>query len=278
MTVISSKLKSARQFLLILLATTLFFGQIPAQTKVVAHRGYWKTKGSAQNTITSLKKAHEVGANASEFDVNMTSDGVLVVCHGPKVGNLPRVQEATYAQVKQITLANGDKVPTLEQFLEAGKSGFDVTGSDGSSERVKLPLVLEIKKDTPEREQKIVPMIAQMVKRLGIEDRVIIISFSLNACVESAKQLPECHVQYLNGDKSPVELKELGIGGLDYHYKVMLSHPEWIEQAHDLGMSVNVWTVDKPINIKKFVKLGVDYITTDKPKLAKRLVKKHSPK
>ena len=30
-----------------------------AQTKVIAHRGYWKCEGSAQNSIASLTKAAE---------------------------------------------------------------------------------------------------------------------------------------------------------------------------------------------------------------------------
>ena len=32
-----------------------------AQPKIVAHRGYWKTEGSAQNSLTSLQKANDVG-------------------------------------------------------------------------------------------------------------------------------------------------------------------------------------------------------------------------
>ena len=36
-------------------------GAKPA-TEVVAHRGYWKAEGSAQNSVASLKKAIEIGA------------------------------------------------------------------------------------------------------------------------------------------------------------------------------------------------------------------------
>ena len=52
-----------------------------APTKIVAHRGYWTAPGSAQNSIRSLVKADSVGADASEFDVYMTSDDVLVLNH-----------------------------------------------------------------------------------------------------------------------------------------------------------------------------------------------------
>lgn len=36
-----------------------------AQTQVIAHRGYWKTDGSAQNSIAALLKADSIGCYGS---------------------------------------------------------------------------------------------------------------------------------------------------------------------------------------------------------------------
>ena len=52
------------------------------RTQVVAHRGYWKTEGSAQNSIASLEKAIGIGCRGSETDLILTTDGVLVLHHG----------------------------------------------------------------------------------------------------------------------------------------------------------------------------------------------------
>lgn len=243
------------------------------KTKVVAHRGYWETEGSAQNSLASLKKAHEIGADACEFDINMTSDGVLVVCHGPKIGDIPNVQEAGIADVMKVVLENGEKVPTLEEYLKAAKKGYKVKQPDGSVKLVKIPLVLEIKSPvTHELGQEVVSKVIMMLRKLKMEKQVDIISFSLNVCMEAAKQSPGIMVQYLTGDKSPAELKELGINGIDYHYSLLLLNSEWIEQAHQLGMIVNVWTVDDKDKILTMKQLGVDYITTNKPVLAKELI------
>ena len=232
-----------------------------SKTKVVAHRGHWDVEGSAQNSIASLQKAHEVGAYACEFDVNMTSDGVLVVCHGPQIGNVSNVQKATYAEVAAVTLENGEKVPTLEQFLKAAKKKY------------KIPLVLEIKAPyDPLQSKEIVSKVATLLKKLKLIPQTDIISFSLEVCLEAVEQLPGTMVQYLTGDKTPYELKSMGINGLDYHHSLLLLNPEWIEQAHDLGMVVNVWTVDDPAKIQAFAQLGVDYITTNKPELAKTII------
>ena len=59
-----------------------------AETKVIAHRGFWKTEGSAQNSITALKKAAEINVYGSEFDVLITSDGIPVVNHDDTIEGL----------------------------------------------------------------------------------------------------------------------------------------------------------------------------------------------
>ena len=68
---------------LLLLLCLMMAGMVAAKdnTKVIAHRGYWKTEGSAQNSIRSLERASEIGAYGSEFDVHLTADNVLVVYH-----------------------------------------------------------------------------------------------------------------------------------------------------------------------------------------------------
>lgn len=50
---------------------------------VVAHRGAWKNDGLPQNSIASLKKAISLEVAGSEFDVQLTADGVLVLNHDP---------------------------------------------------------------------------------------------------------------------------------------------------------------------------------------------------
>lgn len=46
---------------------------------VIAHRGYWDTDGSAQNSIRSIVKADSIDCFGSEFDVWMTADGQFSV-------------------------------------------------------------------------------------------------------------------------------------------------------------------------------------------------------
>ena len=73
------KLKNILSVFALMLAS---YANIQAQqTKVIAHRGFWKTSGSAQNSITALVKADSIHCYGSEFDVWITTDGQLVVNH-----------------------------------------------------------------------------------------------------------------------------------------------------------------------------------------------------
>ena len=230
-----------------------------AQTQVIAHRGFWNTEGSAQNSIAALEKANEAQVYGSEFDVQITLDGKLIVNHDSKFQGFV-IAETPFKDLKKIRLKNGEKLPTLKEYLKKGK-------------KQDIQLILEIKSHkSKEVEDKMTADIVKMVKKMGLEKQVEYIAFSLNVCEQLAKLTPESEIAYLNGDIAPAELKKKGINGIDYNQKVLTNHPEWIEEAHRLGMKVNVWTVNKEDAMQKFIDMKVDYITTDQPLEAKALL------
>ena len=253
-----------RRIILVLAAILAQTAFLSAQAKIIAHRGHWNVnetgKGNVetpQNSLASYRAADQIGAWGSEFDVNMTSDGQLVVCHGPKIVSLADVQKETFNTVRGERLSNGEAVPSLDELLLLIKKS-------------KIRPVLEIKEDYRDKEGYVpcFDKVAQALKKHRIDvDNLTIISFSLEVCKAAAKKYPKTMVQYLGGEKSPDELSALGIKGLDYHYTVFDKHPEWVKRAHDLGMEVNVWTVDKKRDIKRMAALGVDQITTNYPVL-----------
>ncbi len=254
-------MKTFKHSLILILLSLCCITGVQAQTKVIAHRGFWKTEGSAQNSITALQKAAEADVYGSEFDVQLTSDGVVVVnhddaIHGIVIGNTP------YEKLKNITISNGEKLPTLEDYLKAGK-------------KLDVQLILEIKPHkTKEIEDQAVETIVRMVKKYKLTKKVEYISFSLNICEQLAKLTPKSEIAYLNGDISPKELKSKGINGIDYHFNVLYKHPEWIEEAHNAKMKVNTWTVDNDKDMQRLIDMKVDYLTTDEPLKAKKLTNK----
>mgnify|MGYP003060117232 FL=1 len=244
-------------------ACALFTLAGQAQTQVIAHRGFWKTEHSAQNSITALNKAAESKLYGSEFDVQLTADGVVVVNHDDTIQGFT-IGKTNYENLKDLLLKNGETLPTLADYLQAGKKQ---TG---------IQLILEIKPHkTKEQEDQIAETTVRMVKEYGLEKQVEYISFSMNICEQLVKLTPNSAIAYLKSDIAPKELKAKGINGIDYHYKAIEKHPEWVDEAHELNMKVNVWTVNNLKDIQKMIDLKVDYITTDQPLEVTDLIKKN---
>lgn len=235
-----------------------------AQPKVVAHRGYWDVDGSAQNSITALEKAAEINCYGSEFDVILTNDGIPVIHHDDSVRGL-RIDEHEYDEIRDHVLENGEKLPTLKSYLKRGR------------QLLPMQLILEIKPhSTPDKEDRAVDAVVEQVRRYGLQNRVEFISFSMRICERLHAQLPECKVAYLNGDLSPRQVMEKGLTGVDYHFSVFMDkHPEWLEEASQIGCEVNVWTVNSPEMLEMFAAdHRVDIITTNAPVLLQEVIAK----
>ena len=247
-----------------ILVCALFGGTVLAgsgQTRVIAHRGYWKDAAGAQNSLASLREAARAGVYGSEFDVQLTKDSVAVVNHDDDIAGQV-ISETAYPQLQELQLKNGEVLPTLDAYLAAGK------------EQPGVQLILEIKPHKTEQEENtLVRLVTERVKALQMEQQVEYISFSLNVCRQLAARTPSSSISYLQSNLAPEELKAMGINGIDYHYKALLQKPEWIAEAHRLGMTVNAWTVNEQEIVRQLKEQKVDFVTTDCPVEASEWVK-----
>lgn len=249
---------------------------LSAQTQVIAHRGFHATEGSDKNTISSLLNAQKLGVYGSECDISLSADDSLMVVHGSmhpdrRIPSAHRahVTKDVYKDIRAISCFGGNIVPTLREYLEQLKK---YSGTK---------LVIEIKNhkgDSPERQKHLTKKIVDLVKEMGVEKMVDYIAFSQIICDELVKLAPNNEIAYLNGELTPAECKQRGYTGIDYSKKVLSEHPEWVKQAQDLGMKVNVWTVNKTEEIQYFIDLGVDFITTDNPLETIELIEKSQKK
>lgn len=237
-------------------------GTALAQPKVIAHRGYWETPGSAQNSLTAFIKADSIGVFGSEIDVWLTADDRLIVNHDRIFkGTDIDMERSTQREICNIVLPNGENIPTLDAYLRLVASKPDTR------------LILEMKSLSDlNREDLAAEKIVKSLRKYGLVERTDIIAFSLNACLAFKKLLPDSKIYYLDGDLAPKKIKKLGLAGIDYSVKVLRKHPEWVEQAHKLGLEVNVWTVDEEEDMRYFIDLGVDYITTNFPEQLQQLL------
>ena len=224
--------------------------------KVIAHRGHWKAPGAAQNSRASLKAALALKeCYGSETDVWLTTDGHIMVNHDASFNGVT-IQTSAYGEVKDLTLSNGEKMPQLQDLLE-------IMAADDSGTK----LIIEVKTHSSVVATcACVDSVVSAVKAMGLEDKVEYIAFSYEACQEFVRKSPTAKVAYLNGDKSPQTLHDRGITGLDYTQAK--TSDAYIKDAHALGMTVNVWTIDANDQIVYTNNRDIDYITTNYPESA----------
>lgn len=250
---------------LILAAAMLLTGSaaVAAQPKVISHRGYWTAPNSAQNSLASFTKADSIGVFGSEIDVWLTADDKLIVNHDRVYkGTDINMEKSTLKEITSIVLPNGENIPTLDAYLRLVAAKPDTR------------LILEMKSLSDlKREDLAAEKIVKALRKYNLLDRTDIIAFSINACLAFKKLMPDGRIFYLNGDLAPRSIKKLGLTGIDYSMSVLRKNPKWVEQAHKEGLEVNVWTVDTEEDMRYFIDLGVDYITTDYPERLQALLK-----
>ena len=229
------------------------------QNRVIAHRGFWQTEGSAQNTLTSLRLAVENGFYGSECDVQLTADSCFIVFHDTNLHGVD-IENMTFEQVlADTTLANGERISTADEYFSA------FAGLDGNTK-----LIIELEQQPSEDMMSLnIARTAEAIRKYGIENRVEIISFSYRACKELAAIFPAIQVSLLDrANNVPfAQIKADGIDGISYKYTCILEDLSLIEQAHDAGLVVDVWAPNEPEDVLTLFDAGLDHVITDKPDL-----------
>lgn len=231
--------------------------------KVVAHRGYWNCPeaGYAKNSLAAFRCALEEGFWGSEFDVNITKDGRLVVYHDAKAEGL-EFNTHDFKDFSSIRLANGEPIPEIDAFL---KLALEYPGTR---------LIYELKsQSSKEFDRKLVDITKAKLEEYGLLDpsRVTFISFNFDVCRWLSEELPGFNVQFL-GVKKPAKVHRAGVNGISTNHMVLKTFPDWVKKAQSLGMTVNCWTVNDKDDMLRMAGLGVDLITTDNPVILREVI------
>ncbi len=235
---------------------------------IVAHRGYHQEGGAAKNSIEALKMAQKERFEMVEFDVNMSSDGELLILHGPwhpnaKAENRMRAQFAKADEVRNIALTNGEKVPTLEEWIaQAAKCK-------------QTKMLIEIKgHSTPALDTEVVEKVQAVLKKHKMQNQVSYLVNHEFLVRELVRLTPKGTPIVLSlGSYSPAYCHALGCTLSGYTYQAWRKNPHYIDEARSLGMKLMAWTVNNPDHIKWLIKEGFDYILTDDPVMMRETLK-----
>ena len=229
---------------------------------IYAHRG--NSGFFPENTMYAFKKSLDLGIYGIEIDVQKTKDGILVVHHDETLGRMfdgkGSIKKSTFEQLRELNLKDEElknkadcKIPTLEEVLEFIKD---------------TDLTLNIEKD-----------ILDIVKQYEMEDKVVISSFNYKSLKRISKLNSKVKTAYLVGPLTFKRRNLKKILKICKDCKCTYIHPscdvvnkEFVAEAHKKGLLVQVYTVNSVTIMKKLIKLKVDGVFTNYPKIINTLV------
>ena len=233
---------------------------------IIAHRG--GAQESTENTIPAFQRAVKIGADGIETDVRLTRDGVVVIYHDRYFGRVEGlapplrtrlISDLTYSELTKDTLApvgedtGGRRVPTLDELLANVKSGL---------------LNIEIKQGA--RFDQLVDKTIASLKRYPELERVVLEPHGMKTARKLREALgPRLKLQ-INPDSDSVPFDVALKQVLKFKpHSISVSYKKFsreiVEQAHEAGVEVWVWTVNSPGIAEAMRLLGADAIKTDIP-------------
>lgn len=257
------KIYNAFRVAVLILIIIVFHSCGMEKNAIVAHRGAWKKNNLPENSIVSLRHAIDLKLPGSEFDVWRTADDSLVINHDAHYNKL-LIEKTNYADLIQLKLSNGENLPTLREYIIEGKKNNKHT-----------LLVCEIKPSeiSKERGKTTALKTVETIKKLNADKITCYISFDYEILKQIREVDQKTVLQYLEGNKSPQEVKADMISGVDYHYSVFIKHPEWIKEAKENNIILNAWTVNEASEMDWIIDHKFNYITTNEPELLKERLK-----
>lgn len=230
---------------------------------VTYHRGDCSI--APENTLPAFRSAILKGGDRIELDVQMTSDGVVVVTHDSSLkrctGRNARVYDVTYTEVEQLDAGRwfsarfaGTRIPTFEEVLQLCQG--------------KIDLNVEIKPNssTPTLEAETV----RLLQEYGFEGHCVITSQNyetLHKVKELAPDIPTGYILAL-GVGNYYDLPDADFFSVESTFITS----GMVNQIHLRGKTVSAWTIDREADARHMMELGVDDLITDAPDMVHQLL------
>lgn len=241
---------------------------------VQAHRG--GAELAPENTMAAFDRAVALGVGF-ELDVVLTADGVPVVFHddeldrltdaeGPVAGRDLEALRGLDAGIHFDRSFSGERIPTLDEVL--ARHGHQVV------------INIEVKSSKGADNEALARAVVDAVHRHGLQERVLITSFSpflLEAIREQDPELRRGQIySRFEGTSSLKWIEKVLLRNLAFNRRALpdvLSVDEsmvdarYLRKMHRRGYRVFAWTVDDPARMRELIDLGVDGLITDRPDL-----------
>ena len=231
---------------------------------VIAHRGAKAYK--PENTLAAFALAVEQGADMIETDLHLASDQTVPISHDASLERFDREGEISQFSLEEL------RVIALQAHASSGEAGphegiptlAEMLDAFGSV----LPFNLEIKTDTRYRPYPgLQKMALDHVRERGILEQTLFSSFSDEALAEIRTLEPTARLGVLEDAMDPGGIFEraASVGAESVNPHFINATKDLVDEAHDLGLAVFVYTVDEEDRMRSLFDIGVDGIFSNTP-------------
>ncbi|MDF1829334.1 glycerophosphodiester phosphodiesterase [Cycloclasticus pugetii] len=216
---------------------------------MIGHRG---AMGCApENTLLSIHKAIELGADWVEIDVHCVADKLLVI-HDETVDRTTngrgKLIDYSFEELRALDAGLGQRIPTLQEVLEVtvGKVGLNIELKGLGTGKVLTSLL----RNTPE----------------AYKNKMLVSSFLMPELEQVVRLNQHVKIGVLAGNNINESIAwATKLKAFSIHIRLQKVTPKWVDRAHDLGLKVYVYTVNKVVQIRRMKELGVDGVFSDYP-------------
>ena len=234
---------------------------------LVAHRG--GSRLAPENTLAAFRQAVERWrADVLETDVHLSADGRVVVIHDPTVDRTTdgtgHVRDLRWDALRELDA--GHRFRALDGSAPFRGAGVRIPGIDELLESFpRMRINVEVKAAAAAA-----PLV-RAIERHGASQRVLIAAFKERTRAGArgyrgpwGASLVQVVAVRLGARRAPradiLQVPERWRG-------VRVVTPGFVETAHRMSLPVQVWTVDEPADMRRYLGWGVDGIQSDRPDL-----------
>ncbi|MEU9086166.1 glycerophosphodiester phosphodiesterase family protein [Streptomyces sp. NPDC048357] len=215
----------------------------------IGHRGVMGVE--PENTLRSFVRAERSGMDVIALDLRLSKDGALVAVHDPDVDRTTdgsgAVADLTLAELRELDAGQGERVPVLEEVLDA----------------VRLPLQVSV------RDRATAAVLAELILRRDLTGRVEVASAEEAVLAEVARLVPGVRTTLYAAPGGTGGLVEqaLAAGATTIAADIHLLSLETVESAHAAGLRVTARAVNTLDQLRLARALGLDGAATDLPEI-----------
>ena len=227
----------------------------------IAHRG---ASGYApEHTRAAFHLALRHAADWIECDARLTADERPVLWHDAQVDRTSdgsgRLRDLTWRQLRRLDCGSwfhrrfaGERALTLEEALRVVRG--------------RARLHVEIKTDERAAPAALAGPIVRCLQRRRAEDQVILSSFDERIIAWIRRRAPRFRCAVITARQPVRALRAAArLQAVAVHPLASLAHPAFVRRAHALGLTVNVWTLDRPWFIRAALARGADGVVSNRP-------------